>query len=114
MVYLRSEKIDDAFFALSHPVRRAVLEQLAAGDMSVADVSKPHDLSPAQMTKHLAILERGGLLNRRRQGRVHQLRLEPDALKEIMDWVQRYQKFWDIRLNALGQFLDANNNDETE
>lgn len=99
--------MDDAFFALSHPVRRAVLEQLSAGQLSVAEVSKPHGLSPAQMTKHLAILERGGLLNRERRGRVHQLALNPDSLKEIMAWVQRYQKFWDTRLDALERFLES-------
>lgn len=107
MVYNRSEQIDDAFFALSHPVRRAVLEQLTRGEQSVADVSKPYGLSKAQMTKHLAILERGGLLSRERQGRTHQLSLNPDALQEIMQWVQRYQQFWDTRLDALEHFLDS-------
>ncbi|MGH1541220.1 MAG: ArsR/SmtB family transcription factor [Arenicella sp.] len=107
MVYYRDEKIDDAFFALSHPVRRAVLDQLSSGKQSVAEVSKPYGLSPAQMTKHLAILERGGLLERERQGRTHYLQLQPDALQEIMEWVQRYQKFWDSRLDALERYLDS-------
>ena len=110
MVYYREEQIDDAFFALSHPVRRAVLEQLSKSDsLSVTEVSKPYGLSPAQMTKHLAILERGGLLTRSKQGRNHLLKLHPEMLKEIMQWVQRYQKFWDMRLDALDQYLaDAN------
>lgn len=105
MVYYRDQQIDDAFFALSHPVRRRVLDQLTAGEQSVAEISKPHDLSAAQMTKHLAILERGGLLTRNKQGRTHALSLRPAALKEVMHWVERYQKFWDKRLDALDQFL---------
>lgn len=110
MVYYREKQIDDAFFALSHPVRRAVLDKLSEHDsLSVADVSKPFALSPAQMTKHLAILERGGLLKRSKHGRSHFLQLHPEVLEEIMQWVQRYQKFWDMRLDALDQYLaDAN------
>jgi DNA-binding transcriptional ArsR family regulator len=109
MVYYRDEQIDDAFFALSHPVRRAVLDRLSEGEGSVAEISKPFELSPAQMTKHLAILERGGLLTRNKQGRTHYLQLQPDMLEEVMSWVQRYQKFWDKRLDALEKFLDSSN-----
>lgn len=106
MVYQREKQIDDAFFALSHPVRRAVLEKLADGRQSVADISEPFELSPAQMTKHLAILERGGLLHRSKQGRSHQLELQPGMLEEIMHWVHRYEKFWNARLDALDEYLE--------
>lgn len=82
-----------------------MLEQLSHGQMSVAEVSAPYGLSPAQMTKHLSILERGGLLERERQGRVHQLKIRPQALKEISDWVQHYQAFWSTRMDALERFL---------
>lgn len=109
MVYYREQQIDDAFFALSHPVRRAVLDKLAQGEHSVADVAEPFDLSPAQMTKHLAVLERGGLLKRNKQGRTHYLQLQAEALEEVMQWVQRYEKFWDKRLDALEHFLDKEN-----
>lgn len=112
MVYLREHSIDDAFFALSHPVRRAVLEQLTSGEMTVAQVSEPYDLSPAQMTKHLAILERGLLIRRQRRGRAHYLQLEPDMLREIMQWVQRYRRFWNANLNSLDRFLANNEGNE--
>ncbi len=105
MVYQREQQIDDAFFALSHPVRRTILDQLTDTDLSVSEVSQKHQLSAAQMTKHLAILERGGLLARQRQGRTHLLKLQPQALQEIMAWVKRYERFWQGRLDALDQFL---------
>lgn len=114
MVYYRNETIDDAFFALSHPVRRAVLEQLTEGRCSVADISKPYGLSPAQMTKHLAILERGGLLQRQREGRTHYLQLQPAMLQNIMQWVQRYETFWNQRLDALDAYLASNSNGEED
>lgn len=101
----REQQIDDAFFALSHPVRRRILEQLSEGDRSVAEVSAPMQESPSQMTKHLQILERANLLSRRREGRVHRLHMEPEPLKEVMDWVSRYQRFWEQRLDALESYL---------
>ncbi len=105
MVYYNDQQIDDVFIALSHPVRRAVLERLAKGDLSVSQVSAPLGESPSQMTKHLHILERSGLLKRTREGRVHRLHLEPAPLKEVMDWVSRYQKFWEQKFDALEKYL---------
>lgn len=101
----REQQIDDAFFALSHPARRHILEQLSEGDLSVAEVSAPMQESPSQMTKHLQILERANMLSRRREGRVHRLHMEPEPLKEVMDWVAKYQKFWEQRLDALETYL---------
>ena len=109
MSYTREQQIDDVFFALSHPVRRAVLERLAQEDLSVSDVSEPFDESPSQMTKHLHILERAGMLSRQKMGRVHKLHMEPEPMKEIMDWVARYQKCWDNRLDALENYLHTIN-----
>ncbi|MBM94679.1 MAG: transcriptional regulator [Oceanospirillaceae bacterium] len=103
----REQQIDDAFFALSHPVRRQILERLSEGDASVADVSAPAGQSASQMTKHLQILERANLLSRRKQGRTHCLHFEPEALKEVMDWVSRYQQFWEVRLDSLEMYLHS-------
>lgn len=104
---IREQQIDDAFFALSHPVRRKVLERLATGDLSVTDVSAPLGETPSQMTKHLHILERAGMLSRKKEGRVHRLHIEPEPLKDIMDWVSRYQKFWNDRFDALENYLHS-------
>jgi len=105
MSTVRERQIDDAFFALSHPVRRKILEQLAQSDMSVAEVSAPLGETPSQMTKHLHILERAGMLSREKEGRMHKLHIEPEPLKDIMDWVSRYQKFWNDRFDALENYL---------
>ncbi len=105
MNYTREQQIDDAFFALSHPVRRKIIERLSEGDMSVADVSEPLGETPSQMTKHLQILERGGMLSRTKHGRTHQLHMETESLKEIMDWVSYYQQFWETRFDALEDYL---------
>ena len=112
MIYTREQQIDDVFFALSHPVRRAVLERLAQEDLSVAETSAPFDESPSQMTKHLHILERAGMLSRKKEGRVHRLHMEPAPLKEIMDWVSHYQAFWESRFDALENYLHKVNEEK--
>jgi DNA-binding transcriptional ArsR family regulator len=103
---MEQQLIDQTFFALSHPVRRAVLERIVGHDLSVADAAAPFEVTPSQMTKHLHILERAGLLSREKQGRVHKLHFEPDGMREVSDWVQHHQKFWQGRLDALGDYLD--------
>jgi DNA-binding transcriptional ArsR family regulator len=105
MVYYRDRQIDDVFFALSHPVRRAVLERLAKEDLSVSELSAPLGESASQMTKHLHILERSGLLKRTREGRIHKLHLEPTPLQEIWDWVSHYRQFWEGKFDALEKYL---------
>lgn len=105
MVHAREKQIDDVFFALSHPVRRGIVDQLAKGDLSVSDVSRGFSESPSQMTKHLQLLERAGILSREKKGRVHQLHFEHEPLEEMMVWVSRYQNFWEDRFDALGNYL---------
>lgn len=84
-----------------------MLEQLAISDLSVADVSAPINQTPSQMTKHIHILERAGLLSRHKDGRVHRLHMEHEPLQEIMEWVSRYQKFWNDRLDVLENYLHS-------
>ncbi len=105
MNYTREEQIDDAFFALSHPVRRKIIERLSVKDMSVAELAKPLGETPSQMTKHLQILERGGMLSREKEGRSHRLHMETGSLQDVMNWVSYYQKFWDTRFDALEDYL---------
>ena len=105
MVYYRESQIDDAFFALSHPVRRRVIERLSRGNLSVAEVSETFSESPAQMTKHLHILERAELLSREKVGRVHKLHFRREPLDEIMDWVIKNRKFWEGSFDSLEKYL---------
>lgn len=107
MNYVREQQIDDVFFALSHPARRKIIEALTKNDLSVAEVSKPLNETPSQMTKHIHILERAGILSRHREGRTHRLHMEPDPLQEVMQWVARYQQFWNQKFDALEEYLHS-------
>ena len=105
MVYYREQQIDDVFFALSHPVRRGMIERLARGDLSVGEVSETFHETPSQMTKHLHILERAELISRKKEGRVHRLRFQHEPLYKMMEWVFRHRKFWEDRFDALENYL---------
>ena len=109
---MQKTALDHTFFALSHPVRRHVLERLAGSEMSVAEVSSELQESPSQMTKHLAVLEKAGLLSRRRLGRVHRLKFEPEGLTPVLDWTVRQRQFWSERLDALEAYLERLASDE--
>jgi DNA-binding transcriptional ArsR family regulator len=77
------------------------------GDQSVAPLAEPMRQSPAQVTKHLAILERAGLISRRIEGREHKLHLEPAGMRPALDWVTRHRELWSLSLDRLEQFLDS-------
>ncbi len=93
MVYKREQQLDDVFFALSHPVRRRMINQLSETDMSVASLALEHALSKAQITKHVHILERSGLLARSKVGRQHKLSLQPNGLQKVDDWIEHFRHF---------------------
>jgi DNA-binding transcriptional ArsR family regulator len=103
-----AEQLDEVFFALSHAARRRLLERLGdGGEPTVASLAAPLAESPAQITKHLAILERAGLISRRIEGREHHLALAPDGMQSAVDWVQQHRALWAHSLDRLEKFLDA-------
>lgn len=109
----REEQLDEVFFALSHSARRRLLARLGeGGDQAVASLAAPLSESPAQITKHLAILERAGLITRRIVGRQHQLRLEPDGIQPATDWIARHREFWSAGLDGLERFLASSDKDK--
>lgn len=106
MVNSRTEQLDETFFALSDPTRRQMLARLAGGDMTVAELSKPFDVSAPAVSKHLRVLERAGLLTREREGRVRRCHLLAEPLKDAAQWVQQYRRFWDSQLDQLAEYLE--------
>jgi DNA-binding transcriptional ArsR family regulator len=109
----REAQLDEVFFALSHSARRRLLARLGErGDQAVASLAAPFSESPAQITKHLAILERAGLITRRILGRQHQLHLEADGIQPATDWIARHREFWSVGLDGLERFLASSEHDK--
>jgi DNA-binding transcriptional ArsR family regulator len=104
--YLAAAPLDATFAALSDPTRRGILARLSERpESSVSDLARPFAMSLPAISKHLRVLEGAGLVTRRKQGRVHHLRLVPAPLEEATDWIARYRKFWEEKLDALDRYL---------
>jgi len=106
MVEYNSKLLDRTFGALADPTRRRILAQLAKGDECVTVLARPHAMSLAAVSKHLIVLEKAGLLKRRRNGRVHSLALEAKPMHEAQAWINQYRKFWDGNLDQFEKYLD--------
>ena len=89
--------------AISHPTRRAIIGQLANGPARFLDVAKPFDTALNAVTKHLKLLERAGLIERKRQGREVLISFRAEPLREVAGWVNEYERFWNERLDQFEQ-----------
>jgi DNA-binding transcriptional ArsR family regulator len=106
MVEYSSKVLDRTFGALADPTRRRILAQLASGEECVTNLARPHAMSLAAVSKHLIVLEKAGLVKRRRDGRVHSLALEAKPMQEAQAWLDRYRKFWQGNLDQFEKYLD--------
>ena len=97
--------LDAVFAALADPTRRAILAMLLEDDMAVTDVAAGFDISLAAVSKHLAALDRAGLIARERRGRVVWCKLEPDALRAASVWMQGFGQFAGPDLDPLEALL---------
>jgi DNA-binding transcriptional ArsR family regulator len=105
MVKCPSRLLNRTFGALADPTRRRILEHLAQGDRCVTDLARPHRMSLPAVSKHLRVLERAGLIRRQRCGRVHQLKLEAQPMKDAQQWIEQYRRFWEENLDRLDEYL---------
>src|SRR5437763_6631137 len=106
MVKYSSNPLDRTFAALADPTRRRILAHLARGDKCVTHLARSHAMSLPAVSKHLRVLEKAGLLRRRRYGRVHEMQLEARPLKHAAQWVEEYRKFWEGSLDRLAEYLE--------
>ncbi len=106
MVKHSSITLDRTFAALADPTRRRILAHLARGDKCVTHLARPHAMSLPAVSKHLRVLEKAGLLRRRRYGRIHEMQLEAKPLKQAAQWVEEYRKFWEGSLDRLAEYLE--------
>ena len=99
------DQLSSTFAALADPTRRAILARLATGECSVTELAEPFDMSMPAVSKHLRVLERAGLIARRREAQWRPCRLEPGPLKDVADWAERYRSIWEQRLDRLEAYL---------
>ena len=95
------ERLDATFGALADPTRRGMLATLMMGEKSIGELAAPYEMSFAGAAKHVGVLERAGLVERRKAGRRQLCRLRPQPLKDAQDYLSQWERFWNRRLDAL-------------
>jgi DNA-binding transcriptional ArsR family regulator len=91
--------------ALADPTRRAILTRLASGEASVGELAAPFSISQPAISKHLKVLERAGLISRGREAQLRPCRLEAAPLRDVVDWLEQYRRFWESSFDRLDAYL---------
>jgi len=103
--YMPSDRLSSTLFALSDPTRRGILARLATGDATVTELAEPYDMSLAAVSKHLKVLENAGLISRGREAQWRPCHLEAAPLRDVYEWLESYQRFWNRSLDSLAEYL---------
>lgn len=100
-----TDQLSSTFAAIADPTRRAILVRLSKGEAAVKDLTKPFNMTPPAITKHLKVLEKAGLIERSRDGQLRPCKLRAKPLKEAASWIERYRTFWEESLDRLDDYL---------
>ena len=97
--------IDRVFHALGDPSRRAIVEKLSEGPISVSRLAEPLNITLAAVVQHLQVLEESGLVQTEKVGRVRTCRIEPAGLSALEQWIGDRRSMWEHRFDRLGDLL---------
>lgn len=100
-----TDHLSATFAALADPTRRAILARLALGECSVTELAEPFEMSLPAVSKHLRVLERAGLIARRREAQWRPCSIEAGPIQEVAEWAERYREIWEQRLDRLEDYL---------
>src|SRR5918999_3737527 len=100
-----ADQLSAVFGALADPTRRAILTRLTEGDATVAELAAPFPMSQPAISRHLKVLERAGLISRRRRATARLSHLEAEPLREATAWLASYREHWDERFDRLDALL---------
>jgi DNA-binding transcriptional ArsR family regulator len=103
--YLHNDQLSATFAALADPTRRAILAQLAHGEATVGELAAPFPITVQAVSRHLHVLERAGLIDRRRTAQLRPSRLRVAPLKDAADWLDAYRRFWSASFDRLDDRL---------
>ena len=101
----KKPNVDRVFHALGDPTRRAILEKLSEGPISVSRLADPLRITLAAVVQHLQVLEESGLVQTEKIGRVRTCRVEPAGLSVAEQWIDDRRSMWERRLDRLGDLL---------
>lgn len=107
----QTSSLDLMFQALADPARRSMVERLSRGPASVSELARPLAMSLPAVMQHLAMLEAGGIVSSEKVGRVRTCQIRPEALSLAEQWINQRRTQWERRLDRLGDFLAAEDED---
>ena len=98
-------ELNHTFIALADPTRRAILGLLRDQPASIRELTHPFPMTQQAISKHIAVLKRAGLVEQRKEGRIHRCFLRPERLAEVAAWIQPYRELWEQRFDQLDDYL---------
>ena len=101
----QTDRLSLVFAALADPTRRAILARLASGDADVSELMKPFPLRQPTISKHLCVLERAGLIMRKRDAQRRPRTLVAVPLRDVADWIEPFRSFWEQKFVSLDGYL---------
>ena len=102
---MTTDHLSTTFAALSDPTRRAILARLVDGEATVNELAAPFPMSAQAVGKHLRVLERAGLIERRRTAQRHPSRLRAVPLQGVAEWLDEYRAFWETGFDRMEERL---------
>ncbi|HEY4726599.1 MAG TPA: metalloregulator ArsR/SmtB family transcription factor [Actinomycetes bacterium] len=107
---MATDQLTRTFHALADPTRRAILGRLTEGEASVGELAEPFRISAQAVSKHLKVLEQAGLITRGRTAQLRPSRLHAEPLKDAVDWLEGYRRFWEGGFERMEARLAADEN----
>ena len=104
---MSSDTLSATFQAVSDPTRRTILARLAQGEATVQELAEPLPMSQPAVSKHLKVLEKAGLIERRREAQRRWCRLQAKPLRDVAVWASEFQQYWDESFERLDSLLEA-------
>src|SRR5467141_1163067 len=101
-----AEAVDHVYSALSHPVRRTILERLVGEDLLVSQLAEPFSISLQAVSRHIQVLVKAGLVTQERTGRISRCRLDAGPIYQAAVWINQYSKYWQSQFDTLAVWLD--------
>ena len=102
---MMSDPLSVTLSALADPTRRAILARLSEGEATVNELAEPFDMTLPSISRHLKVLEGAGLISRGRQAQWRPCKLEPEPLKLVDGWLERYRAFWSESFDRMDALL---------
>ena len=106
MVKYNERQLDTLFGALSDSTRRKIIEKLTKKDLIVTQIASDFDISLPAVSKHIKVLEKAGLVRRKKDGKQHKISYNNEAVRTAWSWIDQYGEFWEKGFDSLAELLD--------